>query len=218
MKLSLKNELPAVIIALIPVLYLYFAWNNLPEEVPIHWNFKGEIDRWGSREELLTMTLLLPLGTYLLFLIIPKIDPKGKIKNMGKKYDQFKFLFVFFMSVIAFVLIYSAKNLEQNTINLIYIVLGLLFIFLGNYFQTIKHNYFIGIRTPWTLENETVWKDTHKLGGKLFFFGGMLIIVLSFLFEREIFSKIFLVIILAITLISVIYSYIRFQQIKKNTE
>ena len=64
------------------------------------------------------------------------------------------------------------------------VIVGLIFIIIGNYLQRVRSNYFMGIRTPWTLSNETVWKKTHRLSGKLFFIGGLLILVSAFLPEE----------------------------------
>ena len=71
---------------------------------------------------------------------------------------------------------YFVQHATKLTVilDLIFVIIGLLFAFLGNYFKTIKPNYFIGIKTPWTLENEEVWKKTHLIGGKLWFIGGLL--------------------------------------------
>ena len=95
-----------------------------------------------------------------------------------------------------------------------FVLVGGLFMFLGNYFQAIKPNYFIGIRTPWTLENENVWRKTHQLGGKLFFIAGLLIMILPFVLHQY-FHEIFLTIIFSAALIPVIYSYILSKQEEK---
>ncbi|MEC8832569.1 MAG: SdpI family protein, partial [Bacteroidota bacterium] len=89
-----------------------------------------------------------------------------------------------------------------------------LFIIFGNYFKTIKANYFIGIRTPWTLENESVWKETHKLGGKIWFAGGLLIILSSLIFNEKINIIIYMSCIAIMVLVPVIYSYLLFKKLK----
>lgn len=79
---NLKKELPFIALALLPFLYLAYIWNNLPEKIPIHWNGSGKIDRYGEKKELVIMLVMLVGITYFIFLIIPKIDPKGKLQNM----------------------------------------------------------------------------------------------------------------------------------------
>ncbi|HLV39232.1 SdpI family protein, partial [Xanthomarina sp.] len=158
--MKLKKELPLIGIVLLPFIYLAYIWNQLPEKVPMHWNIKGDIDRYGDKIELLLIPFLLPVLVYVIFLVVPKIDPKKKLHKMGNKLQNLKVLMTIFMSVLALFIIYSAKNNTFTNPNYILLLIGVLYIILGNYFKTIKANYFIGIRTPWTLESETVWKET----------------------------------------------------------
>mgnify|MGYP000604465441 FL=1 len=216
--MNLKKELPLIGIVILPFTYLAYVWNNLPNKVPIHWNLKGEIDRYGDKSELILIPILLPLLTYLIFLIVPKIDPKNKLNKMGNKLNTIKFLTTAFMSILALFIIYSAKNQTFTNPNYIVLLIGSLYLILGNYFKTIKVNYFIGIRTPWTLENETVWKETHKLGGKMWFIGGLLIIISSLILENQLNFTLLLIITSIITIVPVVYSYLKFQNLKKQTK
>ena len=215
MKTNLQKELPLIIIVLIPFVYLAYVWNSLPEKVPLHWNIEGEIDRYGEKSELILIPLLLPLLIYVLFTIIPKIDPKRKIKNMGNKYTILKSIMTIFMSALAMIIIYAALNETLYNPNYIVLLIGILFALLGNYFKTLRANYFIGIKTPWTLENETVWKETHKLAGKLWFAGGLLIVLTSILLDKKTNFTLFAVITVFITVIPVVYSYIKYQSISQ---
>lgn len=215
MKTNLQKELPLIIIVLIPFVYLAYVWNSLPEKVPLHWNMEGEIDRYGEKSELILIPVLLPLLIYVLFTIIPRIDPKGKIKNMGNKYTILKSIMTIFMSALAMIIIYAALNETLYNPNYIVLLIGILFALLGNYFKTLRANYFIGIKTPWTLENETVWKETHKLAGKLWFAGGLLIVLTSILLDKKTNFTLFAVITVFITVIPVVYSYIKFQSISQ---
>ena len=96
------------------------------------------------------------------------------------------------------------------------LLIGVLFILLGNYFKTIKPNYFIGIRTPWTLENETIWKETHKLGGKLWFVGGILIVIFSLLLDKRQAFTVLMLITGLITIVPIVYSYLMFKKERKS--
>ncbi|WP_455170234.1 SdpI family protein [Aegicerativicinus sediminis] len=214
--MNLKKELPLIAIVLLPIIYLATVWNELPQKVPVHWNINGEIDRYGSKMEILAVTLFIPIFIYGLFLVIPKIDPKNKIEKMGGKFQSLKFIMVTFMSLLAFYIVYSVKNESISNPNYILIGIGALFIILGNYFKTIQSNYFIGIRTPWTLENEKVWKETHKLGGKLWVFGGLLIVISCLVLDRKVNFIVFFAVTVTITLIPVIYSYLLFQKEKNS--
>ena len=216
--MNLKRELPLLLIVLIPFVYLMLIWSGLPETVPTHWNLEGEIDNWGSKWTMVMIPFLLPLLTYVIFTMVPKIDPKNKIQSDSGKYQNLKFALTTFMAVLAVFILYSIK--EQSLTNPNYIILGLgfLYIILGNYMKTLKANYFIGIRTPWTLENEKVWKTTHILAGKLWFVGGLLVIVSSLLTKNAFNSIFFLATTLTITIIPIVYSYLQFKKINsKNT-
>ncbi len=213
--MKLKKELPLIVIVLLPFIYLAYLWNQLPEKIPMHWNIKGEIDRYGEKIELLLIPILLPLLVYIIFLVIPKIDPKNKLNKMGNKLQTLKVLITTFMSVLALFIIYSAKNQSFPNSNWIVLLIGVLYIILGNYFKTIKANYFIGIRTPWTLENETVWKETHKLGGKLWFIGGIIIVLSSLILDKQPSFILLLIITGIISIIPIVYSYFIFKKEKK---
>lgn len=206
--MNLNKELPILAIVLLPFIYLGYVWNELPSKVPMHWNIKGEIDRYGDKSELIIIPFLLPLLVYLIFLVVPKIDPKNKLNQMGGKLQSIKFLLTTLMSILALFIIYTAKNQSFTNPNYIVIIIGVLFIVIGNYFKTIKPNYFIGIRTPWTLENETVWKKTHRLGGKMWFIGGILIVILSLVLNKSLSFTIFMTITGVITIIPIAYSYL----------
>ncbi|TYC17974.1 DUF1648 domain-containing protein [Bizionia gelidisalsuginis] len=214
--MKLKKELLLIAIVLLPFLYIAYVWNDLPEKVPMHWNIEGEIDRYGEKLELLLIPFLLPVLTYVVFLVIPKIDPKNKLKNMGNKLQSLKFLLTTIMSVLALFIIYTAKNESLTNPNYIVLCIGLLYLILGNYFKTIKANYFIGIRTPWTLESKSVWKETHKMGGKLWFIGGIIVIISSLILDQKANYKVFLIVTGVISILPILYSYFLFQKEKKS--
>ncbi|MEO8933577.1 MAG: SdpI family protein [Xanthomarina sp.] len=210
--MNIKKELPLIAILSLPFIYLAYIWNQLPAKVPMHWNFKGEIDRYGDKTELILIPILLPLLTYVIFLVVPKIDPKKKLHQMGNKLKTLKILMTTFMSILAIFILYSSKTQSIENSNYLIISIGILYILLGNYFKTIKANYFIGIRTPWTLESESVWKETHKLGGKLWFLGGIIIVLFSFILESEKNFTVFIIITGIISLVPIVYSYLLFRK------
>jgi len=207
-----KKEIPFIAIALIPFAYLIYIWNRLPEKVPMHWNGAGEIDRYSDKTELVGVLFLLVGINYFVFLIIPYVDPKQKLQNMGNKLNIMRMILTLFMSALAIFILYSVEQKSSNP-GFVFVIIGLLFAFLGNYFKTIKPNYFIGIKTPWTLENEDVWKKTHELGGKLWFVGGLLM-ALTFVLPNNIQFYTFMGITAVITIIPILYSYRIFNKIK----
>jgi uncharacterized membrane protein len=211
---TLKKELPIIGFVLLPFINLAYLWSSLPEKIPIHWDYKGEINGWGTKYSLLGLIFLLPIFTYFLMLAIPKIDPKKRIELMGGKYYQIKFVLVVFMSVLSLFIIYSSKSQTISSPIMVFVLIGLLFMALGNYFKVIKQNYFLGIKTPWTLESEEVWKLTHTLAGKLWIVGGLLIVILSLFIPENINFYFFLSITAIISIVPIVYSYLIFKKLK----
>jgi uncharacterized membrane protein len=209
---TLKKELPYLIIALIPFVYLASIYSSLDAIVPTHWNINGEIDDYSKKSTLFFILILISGINYLVFLLLPKLDPKQKLQQMGNKLNNLRLILTIFSSILGFYIVYISKNKTINT-ELIIPLVGLLFAFSGNYFQTLKPNYFIGIRTPWTLESDEVWKKTHIIGGKLWFVGGILM-TLSFLLPNAIKMIVFISIVVIITIIPIVYSYIQFKKQK----
>ena len=210
---DIKKEIWLWIIMLLPMAYLAYVWSSLPEIVPTHFGMDGKPNDWSHKWVLIIVVLGMTLGLYALLTIIPIIDPKKQIEKMGNKYFTLKLFLQIFMGALCFFIIQFSLIGNASNSNYLFVLIGGLFAFLGNYMQTVKPNYFIGIRTPWTLENETVWRKTHQLGGKLFFIAGLLTIVLSFILHKH-FDEIFLTIILGAAIIPVIYSFILFKQEK----
>jgi uncharacterized membrane protein len=206
----------------IPLIYLAFAWNNLPEKVAMHFDLRGNVDRFGSKNELLIMVLIITIvniGVYLLLTNIYRIDPKKYAIENKTRLNRIGFAVTLFMAAILCVIIYSSTHDDMKfSTKLIFAGVGLLFSFIGNYMHNIKPNYFAGIRLPWTLENEDNWRKTHLLGGKLFFAGGLLIAIICLLTPAVISIIVFFVITIIITIIPCIYSYRLYKQQKKLTQ
>jgi len=199
-----------------PYVYLATIWNQLPEQVPTHFNMLGNPDDWSGKTSLLFLPAALGGGIYLLMLVIPVLDPKKKIQQMGGKYYTFRFILTFFFSLLATYLLYISNKGSLIRPNLMIALVGALFAILGNYFQTVRPNYFIGIRTPWTLENEQTWKKTHRLAGPLWMAGGILITVLSFIINNSLALAITFWTLLGImVIVPVVFSYTEFQKEKK---
>jgi len=200
------------IIILVPFAYLGFSWNQLPDRIPVHFNLEGEANGWGSKFTLVGITFGTTVLMNLLMLFIPYFDPKGKIENMGRKYDQMRLFMVLFMAAIATFIIYNAQRQGAFNPNLLLMLIGGLFVVLGNYFPALKPNYFIGIRTPWTLESESVWKKTHRLGGRLWVVGGFIIMAASLLPYNNFRVAVFVATIIIITLIPTVYSFLELRK------
>lgn len=217
MKFHLKKEIPLIFLSLLPALFLAYIWPSLPDQVPVHWDINGNVDRYGGQWEVLLLALI-PIFLYGLFLLIPRIDPKKRLDAMGNKYYSIRLLTVIFISVLFMFIIYSIKEQSLANPNYLFIIIGAFFMVLGNYFTAIKPNYFLGIRTPWTLESESVWKSTHRLAAKLWIPGGLIIVIAGFIFPNQTTQIIFFVITIILALVPVLHSYLEYRKESKSVQ
>lgn len=213
----LKLLIWPVIIA--PGIYLAAAWSSLPELVALHFDLKGEPDRFGSKDELLTTAVLLIVMNIVVYLVVSniyRIDPKKYAAENKDRLVRIAFAVGVFLSAILSLIIYSAShnNIRFNT-GLILAAVGLLFAFIGNYMPNLKPNYFAGIRLPWTLENADNWKKTHALAGKLWFAGGLFLAVACIFIPPVAAIIVFFTVMVIITLIPCVYSYRLYREQKK---
>lgn len=181
-KPNVKTELLPIIIVLLTVASSFYFYTNFPERVPIHWNAAGEVDGYGSRT---TGAFLFPaiiFGLYLMFLGLPYIDPrKARYDQFRRVYHVFKSLIIGFMALMYFIASFNVLGHDISVNTWIPLLVGVLFVFLGNYMSKIKPNWFMGIRTPWTLSSEEVWNKTHRVGGKIFMAGGVVLMLMNFI-------------------------------------
>ncbi|MEH7146413.1 SdpI family protein [Priestia megaterium] len=176
-----KHVFPLSITLLTLVAWL-IALPHLPATMPIHWGANGEADGFATKINAMILTVGIMVLIYFIIAFVPRIDPrKENYKYFSKTYNIVlnAVLLLFFFVNMSTVLQGLGYNVPMAYIAPI--MAGLVFIIIGNYLQRVRSNYFMGIRTPWTLSNETVWKKTHRLSGKIFFIGGLLILISAFL-------------------------------------
>ena len=179
---SFKTEIVPFLILFLTVVLSFLSYPLLPDLVVSHWNFYGQADAWGSRE---FHTLFFPgmlFSLYLMFNLLPKFDPQSE------RYQEFAGVYLImrnFIMLILFVVFAAATFYNLGyAINIgvtVSAAIGLLMIILGNYFGKLKRNYFVGIKTPWTLASENVWNKTHRLGSRLFIIWGIGLILAPWL-------------------------------------
>jgi len=216
MKTFLKEAL-LVVLVILPYVYLYTVWNQLGEQLPIHFDFNGTPNDWVGKTTMLYIPGAVGFGVYLLLLLIPYIDPKRKIMEMGDKYYSLRFTLTLFISLLLAFVIFAGKSGSSQSTGAVMLIVGGLLAVIGNYFQALRPNYFIGIRTPWTLQSEQVWKKTHKLGGRVWMGGGILIAILSFLIHGNEASGIVFGTLLGIMVLwPVLYSFTEFRKESRN--
>jgi uncharacterized membrane protein len=163
------------ILIIAPLVYLALIWDQIPKKVAVHFDINGNPDRYGSKSELWVINGFFAVLMLIVAMII-KLDPKKE--NSALNMPRFRVVVLAvagFLSLIQFIIIYASINKGQIfSTKLIIAGVFLLLAIIGNYSQNLKPNYMFGFRTPWTLDNEEVWRQTHLIMGKWTFYGGLI--------------------------------------------
>jgi uncharacterized membrane protein len=207
----MKRSIIALILiatACLPLIYLAFIWQGLPQQVPLHFDIYLKPDKIGDKSQLwwpVSIVAAVSIGVYFLFQNIHRIDPKRKAKPSGN-FSRLSYVLVIFLAAINFIIVHSAIG-EAQSMNLLFPIIGLLFAFIGNYFNSIKPNYFAGYRLPWTLNDDENWRRTHRLAGKMWFWGGLFFTVVSLFLPAFLIIPVFLTMVALLVIIPFVYSY-----------
>lgn len=187
-------------------------WNQLPDPMASHWNANDQVDGYISKFWGVFLLPLMILGMFILFMAVPNIDPlKANIAQFRETFNLFIVLIITFMLYIyGLTLAWNVGYQDFNMSTAMLPFMGVLFIAAGYMLRKAKRNFFIGIRTPWTLSSDTVWDKTHQLGSILFMASGVFAIVGGFLGSMTAFWFMFVPLI-GSSLFLVFYSYILYR-------
>lgn len=178
----MRNRWIGFIVAAVTLAAAIWAYPQLPPRIPSHWNIHGEVDGYSGRVAGAFVMPLVILAVAAIAHVLPKIDPKGR--NYPKFHGTYWLLIngiLIFMGVMYLAVIGNAIGAPVRVERVMPVALGFLFIIVGNYLGRVQPNWFLGIRTPWTLSSDTVWRKTHRLGAWVFVIAGMLFIASAFL-------------------------------------
>jgi uncharacterized membrane protein len=191
----------------------FVAYPHLPSVIASHWNATGQPDRYTSRAgDAFTMTIIATILA-ILFVIIPFIDPRKNITKFRGAYEGIVIVILLFIAATqAYGLAWNLGH-QFALKDFVLPAIGLLFIVMGVLMPSFQPNWFLGIRTPWTLSNDTVWKETHQLGGKLFIVSG--VIALAGILRPSLSTWFILVPLIISAIWIVVFSYYRFTQLDK---
>lgn len=163
-----------------------FGWaaatgGRAPERFPVHWNLAGQVDRMGGRFEGMWLLPIVALLLWLLLLVLPRIDPgRANYANFASAYATIRVLVVSLQAAIYAAMQRAARGRPVDMGLLVPLLLGLLLLILGNLLGKVRPNWFVGIRTPWTLSSAESWNRTHRAGGWVFVAAGLLMIASGF--------------------------------------
>lgn len=185
---------------------------SLPEQIPTHWNAQGEVDGTMQKPGGVLIMPAMAVFTYVIMKLIPVISPKGfRTDKFSDVIAVLQVTLVGFMSIVAILVLLEARGLNVRINEMIIAGVGLLFVIIGNYLGKVRKNFFIGIRTPWTLASDEVWNRTHRIGGRLFMLSGVIIWVGALLRLSLAWT---VALACGLVLIPVVYSYFLYRRIE----
>jgi len=201
-------------ISILSFLGICISYIYLPNQIPIHWNSNWEIDQWGNKKYIFLLGSL-PILILAMFEFFPKFDPrKDNYKKHAKAYDMLELAIVILMIILSWATVAITFQIDIKMKLILPAAMGITFIIIGNYMPTLKSNYFFGIKNPWTLSNDVVWRKTHKVGGYIFAISGMLMMSMAFI-QNPVWNSV-IVAVITVGFVGVnVYSYLIYRKIKK---
>jgi uncharacterized membrane protein len=202
-KKNWKILLITSIVILLPIAAGLVLWNQLPEQLPFHWNAAGEIDGWASKSVAVFLMPLILLALQWVCVLATCADPKKQAH--GTKVLHLVFWMIPVISIFVHMMMYMVALGKTVRVEMVMpVFMGLIFIIIGNYLPKCKQNYTIGIKIPWTLNSEENWNKTHRFAGRIWVVGGLLMMLTGFFGG----FWVFFAVVLAMVLAPFIYSYI----------
>lgn len=200
---SWKRELPQLLILAAMFAVGVLRWSTAPQRMPMHWNLRGEVDRFGGRLEGLFFLPLVALLLYGLLLALPRLDPhRANYNSFAGAYHALRLVLLLFMGLMHGALLWGGARMPS----LMGLLVGVLLTVLGLLLPRLGTNWFAGIRTPWTLSSQLSWEKTHRLAGRLFVAAGLVMLVVSQL-DGTWLWRLMAPVIGAAVLLPVLYSY-----------
>lgn len=194
----------------------FVVYPSLPDQIPMHWNMEGVVDSSGSKNSIYFLPALM-IGINAMLWVVPVLDPKRKnYEKFSPTMSVLRFSTTALLGAIFAVTV--IESFQPGTVNvgsLVTMLVGIMLIVLGNYLPKVKHNYFVGIRSPWTLASEEVWIRTHRFSGPIFMAGGAILSVAAIVLSSAgpaLFSTMMGVVVL-VTLVPLGYSYWLFRSL-----
>ena len=198
-----------------PFIYGALIFPQLPSKIPTHFNIEGKADAWGGPSSIFLGPGIMgavSIFVYVLLSNLKKFDPKKYDEANDTLYKDFAVLTVAFLSILSLIIIYSSTHADQiNVGQLILPLVGLSFAGIGWYMPKFKQNYFVGFKLPWTLENVDNWNETHKVAGKIWIYGGLFQVVVTFLLPMKFGFIGFILATAVMVIIPTVFSYRMFK-------
>lgn len=181
MRTNLRIE--AIQWALIGAMFVLAAvvWPSAPDQIPVHWGLSGEPDRYGGKIEGLLLLPLVTLGVYFAMLLLPRVDPRrANYALFEGAYAVIRLSAVVFLGLVYGLILLWVRGVELDVAVVVPVLVGALFVVIGNLLGKIRPNWFVEIKTPWTISSRRSWVKTHRMAGWTFVLLGLAFVVLGF--------------------------------------
>ncbi|HZG15739.1 MAG TPA: SdpI family protein [Candidatus Bathyarchaeia archaeon] len=176
------NRLVMVIIWSLPLLAGIFTYGDLPEQMAIHFNSDGVADGFQSKPLFFAVYALISAVVMGAILFTRKIDPKKQnYEKFPKAYKMIRFAVLILLSASYLYLLIYNLGFSWDVRIFVHLLVGLVWLIIGNYLGQVRSNHFLGIRTPWTLADEGIWRKTHRMAAPVWVLAGLLLILAAFL-------------------------------------
>lgn len=209
----IKKNLPKLIITsliiLIPIVIGLILWDKLPDQVPVHWNINGEVDGFATKAQAVFLMPLVLVAFQWICVLGTLLDPKKQ--NINDKMVTLVLWIIPIISLLCNSMVYATALGNKVNVEIIMpLFMGALFVVIGNYLPKCKQSYTVGIKLPWTLDNEENWNKTHRLAGFLWVIGGVIIMATAFLGA----FWLFFIVLIPMVIIPFVYSYLLYKKNK----
>ena len=209
LKKNLKTIIITSLITILPVFAGLIMWDKLPDKLPTHWNFSGEIDGWSSKPFAIFFIPLFMLAMHLICTVATSIDPKNQ--GVNSKIFTLVLWVCPVLSLLCMTATYAAAlGYDIRVEFIIPLFMGVLFLIIGNYLPKCKQNYTIGIKIPWTLNDEDNWNKTHRFAGAVWTVCSVVVIIGAFFKKVVVFTTFIPIAVMVI--VPMIYSYIYYRK------
>jgi len=205
------------LILLSPFLYALLVWHAIPERVPIHFDANGAPDGYSGKTFALLLVPVMNILIYFVLFFVPRIDPRKKnYAFFGSSYQNIRLIVHLFLAGLFIFITQTTAGGQRLQVNGLFSAILLFLALLGNYMRTVRSNFFVGIRTPWTLSSDIVWRKTHELGGRIWFYCGISLGIIIFFLPPAAATIVMICGICIMVITPVVYSYIEFVKISGN--
>jgi len=214
---TLANKWFALVVIMLMLAFSAVVYSSLPDEMPRQWSFEGEVNSTWPRWAAAVVMPALAGIIWLMWFVLPTIDPRrAAYESFRPTYNRFRSAVIVFLGAVHVVTL-TVYDDPDVVVRIILVGMALLVAFIGNELTRVRPTWFVGIRTPWTLSSDAVWRRTHRVGGRLMFVTALIGAVLALVLPTNLAGIILIGGLVLVSLVTVAYSYWAWTQEQQST-